>query len=105
MRLASPEHHNGIEILRRGYNFTDGSDGFGHLDAGLFFIAFVRNPVTQFIPMQAELSRGTCSTSTSPTPEPRCSRSRRDCAKVTTTPTGVRHCSAKPTHYVLIARL
>ena len=31
-------------------------DGFGHLDAGLFFIAFMRNPVTQFIPMQSELA-------------------------------------------------
>ncbi|MGB3485478.1 MAG: iron uptake transporter deferrochelatase/peroxidase subunit, partial [Mycobacterium sp.] len=57
VRLASPEHLGGIEILRRGYNFTDGTDGFGHLDAGLFFIAFVRNPETQFIPMQAELAR------------------------------------------------
>ena len=57
VRLASPEHLSGIEILRRGYNFTDGSDGFGHLDAGLFFIAFVRNPVTQFIPMQARAVR------------------------------------------------
>lgn len=57
VRLASPEHLGGIEILRRGYNFTDGSDGFGHLDAGLFFIAFVRNPVTQFVPMQNEISR------------------------------------------------
>lgn len=57
VRLASAQHLGGIEILRRGYNFTDGTDGFGHLDAGLFFIAFVRNPDTQFIPMQAELSR------------------------------------------------
>ncbi|MGB8403516.1 MAG: iron uptake transporter deferrochelatase/peroxidase subunit, partial [Mycobacterium sp.] len=56
VRLASPEHNNGVQILRRGYNFTDGSDGFGHLDAGLFFIAFVRNPATQFIPMQQQLS-------------------------------------------------
>ena len=56
VRLASKEHLGGIEILRRGYNFTDGSDGFGHLDTGLFFIAFVRNPVTQFIPMQAQLA-------------------------------------------------
>jgi deferrochelatase/peroxidase EfeB len=56
VRLASSEHLGGIEILRRGYNFTDGSDGFGHLDAGLFFIAFVRNPVTQFIPMHAQLA-------------------------------------------------
>ncbi|QEN15794.1 iron uptake transporter deferrochelatase/peroxidase subunit [Mycolicibacterium sp. ELW1] len=57
VRLASQQHLNGIQILRRGYNFTDGSDGFGHLDAGLFFIAFVRNPATQFIPMQMELAR------------------------------------------------
>lgn len=57
VRLASPEMNNGVEILRRGYNFTDGTDGFGHLDAGLFFIAFVRDPITQFIPMQTELAR------------------------------------------------
>lgn len=57
VRLASPQHLGGIEILRRGYNFTDGSDGFGHLDAGLFFIAFVRNPITQFVPMQNAISR------------------------------------------------
>ncbi|MCI4674763.1 iron uptake transporter deferrochelatase/peroxidase subunit [Candidatus Mycolicibacterium alkanivorans] len=57
VRLASHQHQNGIRILRRGYNFTDGSDGFGHLDAGLFFIAFMRNPRTQFIPMQSELAR------------------------------------------------
>ncbi len=56
VRLASKENLGGIQILRRGYNFTDGSDGFGHLDAGLFFIAFMRNPVTQFIPMQQELA-------------------------------------------------
>ena len=56
VRLAAKENLGGIEILRRGYNFTDGSDGFGHLDAGLFFIAFVRNPLTQFIPMQSRLA-------------------------------------------------
>ncbi|WP_059017059.1 iron uptake transporter deferrochelatase/peroxidase subunit [Mycobacterium sp. M26] len=57
VRLASHQHLGGIRILRRGYNFTDGSDGFGHLDAGLFFIAFMRNPAKQFIPMQSELAR------------------------------------------------
>ncbi len=57
VRLAAKQNLGGIEILRRGYNFTDGTDGFGHLDAGLFFIAFVRNPVTQFVPMQAQLAR------------------------------------------------
>lgn len=39
-------------MLRRGYNYTDGSDGLGHLDAGLFFIAFVRDPRTHYVPMQ-----------------------------------------------------
>jgi deferrochelatase/peroxidase EfeB len=57
VHLASDQNLGGIKILRRGYNFTDGSDGFGHLDAGLFFIAFMRNPVTQFIPMQSALAR------------------------------------------------
>lgn len=57
VRLAAPERNHGAEMLRRGYNFTDGTDGFGHLDAGLFFIAFVRNPEEQFIPIQAELAR------------------------------------------------
>jgi deferrochelatase/peroxidase EfeB len=56
IRLVAPEHLNGIKMLRRGYNFTDGSDGFGHLDAGLFFIAFVRSPATNFIPVLAQMS-------------------------------------------------
>lgn len=56
IRLAHPDSLNGVKILRRGYNFTDGSDGVGHLDAGLFFIAFCRNPRTQFVPMQAALA-------------------------------------------------
>lgn len=55
--LAHPDNLKGIQILRRGYNFTDGSDGFGHLDAGLFFIAFNRNAFEQFVPMQQVLSR------------------------------------------------
>jgi len=43
-------------MLRRGYNFVDGSDGSGHLDAGLFFLAFVRDPQTQFVPIQRALA-------------------------------------------------
>lgn len=56
IRLVAPDHLGGIRMLRRGYNFTDGSDGLGHLDAGLFFIAFVRNPATNFIPALAAMS-------------------------------------------------
>jgi deferrochelatase/peroxidase EfeB len=57
IRLASPQHNNGSHLLRRGYNFTDGTDGYGRLDAGLFFIAFVRNPTKQYIPMQTRMSK------------------------------------------------
>jgi deferrochelatase/peroxidase EfeB len=56
VRLAHPDLNNGHKLLRRGYSFVDGTSGLGRLDAGLFFIAFVRNPVTQYIPMQAKLS-------------------------------------------------
>jgi len=33
-----------------------GSDDRGHLNAGLFFVCFVRNPQTQFVPMQRLLA-------------------------------------------------
>ena len=57
VHLAHHTHLGGIRILRRGYTFTDGSDGQGHLDAGLFFIAFVRDAHRQFVPMQRALAR------------------------------------------------
>ena len=34
VRLAHPEQNGGVRMLRRGYNFTDGTDGLGRLDAG-----------------------------------------------------------------------
>jgi deferrochelatase/peroxidase EfeB len=57
IRLVSHENNNGVKILRRGYSYTDGmfSDS-GELDAGLFFIAFQRDPRTQFVPLQRKLS-------------------------------------------------
>ncbi|MCP1415085.1 iron uptake transporter deferrochelatase/peroxidase subunit [Paenarthrobacter sp. A20] len=58
MRLAHPDQNAGVRMLRRGYNFTDGSDGLGHLDAGLFFIAFVKDPRTHYVPMQLALAKG-----------------------------------------------
>jgi deferrochelatase/peroxidase EfeB len=57
LRLAHPSHNNGVRMLRRGYNYTDGSDGLGHLDAGLFFIAFVKDPRTHYVPMQLAMAR------------------------------------------------
>ena len=39
------EENGGVRILRRGYNYTDGQDPVtGKLAAGLFFIAFQRDP-------------------------------------------------------------
>ncbi|SFL64030.1 iron uptake transporter deferrochelatase/peroxidase subunit [Geodermatophilus ruber] len=45
----------GTAILRRGYSFVDGTDGEGRLDAGLFFIAFQRDPATGFVQVQRKL--------------------------------------------------
>jgi len=57
VRLAHPSQNDGVQMLRRGYNCTDGNDALGRLDAGLFFIAYVRDPDKQYIPMQTRLSR------------------------------------------------
>lgn len=55
--VMHPEHNGGIRMLRRGYNFVDGTDRLGAMDAGLFFLAFVRDPVLQFIPVQTKMAR------------------------------------------------
>ena len=52
--LAHPTN-SGTAILRRGYSFVDGTDGLGRLDAGLFFIAYQRNPETGFTQVQRNL--------------------------------------------------
>lgn len=57
VRLAHPDQNGGARLLRRGYNFVDGSDGLGRLNAGLFFIAYQRDPRKQFIPIQTRLAR------------------------------------------------
>ena len=57
VRLAHPDVNNGARLLRRGYNFVDGSDGLGRLNAGLFFIAYQRDPRTAFVPVQLNLAR------------------------------------------------
>lgn len=54
--VVHPDAHRGIKMLRRGFNYTDGSDGLGRLDAGLFFIAFVTDARTHFVPIQQAMS-------------------------------------------------
>lgn len=53
--LAHPEHNNGVRILRRAFNYVDGNDALGRLDAGLLFICFQRSP-QQFIDIQRNLA-------------------------------------------------
>jgi deferrochelatase/peroxidase EfeB len=55
VRLAHPSANGGVRMLRRGYSFTDGMDDqLGQLDAGLFFLAYVRDPA-QFVAVQERL--------------------------------------------------
>ncbi|WP_217361369.1 iron uptake transporter deferrochelatase/peroxidase subunit [Aeromicrobium stalagmiti] len=56
VRLAHPDFNRGAKLLRRGYNFVDGSNGLGQLSAGLFFIAYQRDPEKQFVQIQGSLA-------------------------------------------------
>ncbi|MEH3034354.1 MAG: iron uptake transporter deferrochelatase/peroxidase subunit [Aeromicrobium erythreum] len=55
VRLAHPDSNGGAKLLRRGYNFVDGSNGLGQLSAGLFFISYQRDP-EQFVRIQKNLA-------------------------------------------------
>ncbi|CAB4701484.1 MAG: deferrochelatase/peroxidase EfeB [Actinobacteria bacterium] len=57
VRLVHPDLHGGARMLRRGYNFVDGTDDLGGLNAGLFFIAYLRDPRTHFIPIQLLMAK------------------------------------------------
>jgi deferrochelatase/peroxidase EfeB len=57
VRLAHPSSNNGAAMLRRGYNFVDGNDDLGRLNAGLFFICFQSDPREQFVPIQLRLAK------------------------------------------------
>jgi deferrochelatase/peroxidase EfeB len=52
--LAAHENNGGIKILRRGYNYTDGLNQYGLLDAGLLFISYQNDPA-HFETLQAKL--------------------------------------------------
>jgi len=57
IRLANPRTPETADqrILRRGYNFTRGSDAAGQLDQGLVFVAFNQSPKRQFATIQTRL--------------------------------------------------
>lgn len=52
--LAAHENNGGLKILRRSYNFTDGMDETGQIDAGLLFLAYMKDPA-QFVTLQTRL--------------------------------------------------
>ncbi|SDQ49630.1 iron uptake transporter deferrochelatase/peroxidase subunit [Quadrisphaera sp. DSM 44207] len=56
VRLAHPSRHGGARMLRRGFSYTGGTDGYGHLDAGLFFLAYQRDVRRAFVPVQTALA-------------------------------------------------
>jgi len=56
VRRAAPSENGGVRLLRRGYNYVDGNDSLGRLDAGLFFLSFQRSP-DQFITVQKNLAK------------------------------------------------
>ena len=57
VHVVHPDQNAGARMLRRGYNFVDGTDALGGLDAGLFFLAYVRDPRSDFIPVQTRMAR------------------------------------------------
>lgn len=54
--LAHPSTNGGARILRRAFNYANGLDAVGHLDAGLLFFSFQRSIEKQFAPMQTRLA-------------------------------------------------
>ena len=57
VRVVHPTNHGGARILRRGYNIADGTNDIGRMNAGLFFIGFIRDPGKQFVPIQLAMAR------------------------------------------------
>ncbi|MET0699418.1 MAG: Dyp-type peroxidase [Mycobacterium sp.] len=52
--LAAHEHNDGIMIRRRSYNYTDGLDDNGQLNAGLLFLSYQNDP-RHFVTIQNRL--------------------------------------------------
>jgi deferrochelatase/peroxidase EfeB len=52
--LAAHENNNGVRILRRSYNYTDGINDVGLFDAGLLFVSYQNDPA-HFESLQTKL--------------------------------------------------
>ncbi|MDI2131905.1 iron uptake transporter deferrochelatase/peroxidase subunit [Yinghuangia seranimata] len=58
IRVSAPEFNRGATMLRRGYSYHDGFRPDGAPDAGLLFIAWQKDPLDGFVPIQQKLARG-----------------------------------------------
>jgi deferrochelatase/peroxidase EfeB len=59
VRVASPAVNAGATIFRRSFAYEDGVDPVsGRLQAGLLFLAYAADPVTQFVPILRSLAAG-----------------------------------------------
>lgn len=56
LALAHPTKHGGAKLLRRAYNYSNGSDSVGRIAAGLLFISFQKDLEKQFVPIQRALA-------------------------------------------------
>jgi len=61
VHLTNPARNFDARMLRRGYSYDNGWDptangSTGQADAGLLFLAYVRDPAAQFVPMQQRLA-------------------------------------------------
>lgn len=57
LALAHPDHNGGVHMLRRGYNYADGTDDLGRFDAGQFFVAYLVDPRSHYVPMQSAMAK------------------------------------------------
>jgi deferrochelatase/peroxidase EfeB len=53
--VAHPDHNDGVQLLRRSYQYDDGVTRSGRRDTGLIFCAFTNDPGSKFVPMQQRL--------------------------------------------------
>ncbi|MEI9906787.1 MAG: iron uptake transporter deferrochelatase/peroxidase subunit [Actinomycetota bacterium] len=56
VRIAHPDNNAGRKMLRRGFNYDDGSDFVGRTSAGLFFMAYQKSLSKNFIPVLQSLA-------------------------------------------------
>ncbi|MDY6050390.1 MAG: Dyp-type peroxidase [Corynebacterium sp.] len=56
MAIVHPDNNGGRHMRRRAYSYTEGLGELGRINGGLQFIAFVRNPQTNFVPILSRMS-------------------------------------------------